>query len=67
MKTQGIMNNYSCETEAHKACSGLRVSGFLCACQCHKPLDGRWPTGTWFQRRLATVKINEANKLKGEN
>lgn len=57
------MNSFSCNTGEHKTCTGLRASGFLCVCDCHRPVDGRWPTGTWFQRRLATVKVQEAQRL----
>lgn len=26
-----------------------------------KKLEGRWPTGTWFQRRLQKVRIDNAS------
>lgn len=33
-------------------------------CDCRKPapLNGRWPSGTWFQKRLEKVRIMQAVK-----
>lgn len=30
-------------------------------------LDGRWPTGTWYQQRLAKVLLERAKELRGED
>lgn len=60
------MNSYQCNVEEHKDCTGIRASGFLCACTCHKPLNGKWPSGTWFQERRAKTLIKQANDIKEE-
>jgi len=59
------MKSFDCNAEQHRRCSTWTASGLACLCQCHEKqrLNGAWPRGTWYQKRLALVRLQALERV----